>query len=144
VIVSRDTKSGSPGHFHTEKDAIGKPSTRAMEVEWKFQKLSALERCSRALRNSGSAWTAPAACIPTRLKMTVGIRVYLQAPLPATAVADGLVRCDGDLPLPRFDISSAGLAAGARHAMASPVADHEGSRRPRLRPSKTSVRCESS
>jgi len=39
VIVKGDSKSGSPSHLHSEKDAFGNPLTRRLEVEWVFDRL---------------------------------------------------------------------------------------------------------
>lgn len=39
VVVKGDTKTGSPRHLHSEKDASGNPLTRSVEVKWVFDKL---------------------------------------------------------------------------------------------------------
>jgi len=39
VVIRGNTTSGSPRFLHTEKDSSGNPVTKAVEVEWEFDRL---------------------------------------------------------------------------------------------------------
>ena len=57
------------------------------------------------------------------LKVTVGLRIYPETPLAATALAEGLIRPDDDLLWPRFY-----LAPGLRDWLPEGVAAYKTSR----------------
>jgi hypothetical protein len=51
VIVKGNTTTGSPSKLHTEKNKLGKPITRRVEVDWMFDQLFTSSQDSSPAKN---------------------------------------------------------------------------------------------